>query len=64
VFCGFGLFAALAALAYLLHSNMLILLALAAGMVGLTALPVLERTYLRNWARYVPADANPGGNRS
>ena len=64
VFSSFGSFVALAALAYSLHSNMLILLALAAGMVGPTALPVLERTYLRNWARYVPAGANPGGNRS
>lgn len=55
VYCSFGSFAALAALAYSLQSNMLILIALAAGMVGPTALPVLERTYLKNWARYVPA---------
>ena len=64
VFSSFGSFIVLAALAYSLDSNMLILLALAAGMTGPTALPVLERTYLRNWARYVPAGVNPGGNRS
>ena len=55
VYWSFGSFAALAVLAYSLQSDMLILLALAAGMVGPTALPVLERTYLRNWARYVPS---------
>jgi DNA-directed RNA polymerase subunit RPC12/RpoP len=64
VFSSFGSFVALAALAYSLHSNMLVLVALAVGMAGPTALPVLERTYLRNWARYLPAGANPGGNRS
>ncbi len=64
VYCSFGSFAVLAALAYFLQSNTLILLALAAGMVGPTALPVLERTYLGDWARYVPLGTGSGGDRS
>ena len=55
VFASFGSFLVLAVLAYSLKSETLTLLAVAAGMVLPTALPVLERTRLRNWARYVPA---------
>jgi hypothetical protein len=48
---------ALAVLAYWFRDPGLILFALGATMVGSLALPVLERTYLRNWPRYVsPGD--------
>jgi hypothetical protein len=55
VFASFGSFLVLMVLAYSLKSEGLTLLAVAAGMVVPTALPVLERTWLRGWARYVPA---------
>jgi DNA-directed RNA polymerase subunit RPC12/RpoP len=55
VFASFGLFLILVLLAYLLKSQMLILLALTAGMAAPAVLPMLERTWLRSWARYVPA---------
>ncbi len=50
---------ALAALAYRFHSRDLVLLALAAALLGAAALPLLERTWLRNWPRYVSADQAP-----
>lgn len=56
VYGSFGLFAGLAVLAYSLQSSTLVLFALAAGMVGPTALPVVERTCFGNWVRYVPVD--------
>ena len=55
VMFSFGLFLVLVLLAYLLENQLLILLALTAGMAAPAALPVLERTWLRSWARYVPA---------
>lgn len=57
----FGAFLALAALGYLLHGNALIVLALVAGMAGPMALPVIERTWLRDWPRYAPVAAKTGG---
>jgi DNA-directed RNA polymerase subunit RPC12/RpoP len=55
VFASFGSFLVLVVLAWSLKSEALTLLAIAAGMVVPTALPVLERTWLRSWTRYVPA---------
>jgi DNA-directed RNA polymerase subunit RPC12/RpoP len=54
VFLGFGAFVVLAALAYRLQSQGLMLFAFGAAMAGALALPVLERTYLRSWPRYAP----------
>lgn len=42
------------ALAYWLESPGLMLFAFGAAMLGALALPLLERTYLRDWPRYVP----------
>ena len=55
VFASFGSFLVLMVLAYMQKSQVLALLAVAAGMVVPTVLPILERTWLKNWARYVPA---------
>jgi hypothetical protein len=60
VFLGFGSFVVLAALAYWLQSDGLMLLAFGAAMVSALALPLLERTYLRTWPRYASADRNHG----
>lgn len=48
----FVAFVGLAMLAWRLENNVLTLLALCAGVGGAVALPILERTYLRTWARY------------
>ncbi|MGB5081932.1 MAG: hypothetical protein WBO23_14440 [Burkholderiales bacterium] len=56
----FAAFLVLAVLAWRLESNALTLLALAVGVGGAAALPVLERTTLRAWARYAPLERNPG----
>jgi hypothetical protein len=45
---------ALAALAYALRSQPLLLFALGAGMAGAVATYVLERVWLRSWPRYLP----------
>ncbi len=52
VLLSFGTFLVLAAFAYWLQSQRLMVLTLGAAMVGAAALPLLERTYLRNWPRY------------
>ena len=52
---GFGSVLALGALAYWLKSDAFILATFAAAMLGSAALPLLERTWLRHWPRYVPA---------
>lgn len=52
VLLSFGLFVALAGLAYLLQSQALALVAFGAAMLGAASLPLLERTYLRDWPRY------------
>lgn len=62
VFFSFGSFIVLLALAYSLQSNALVLLALIAGMAGPTVLPVLERTHLRTWARYIRPGGDSGRN--
>lgn len=49
---GFGTFVVLVALAYRLRSQPRMLLALGTAMVSAGALPLLERTYLRNRPRH------------
>jgi len=49
----FAAFAAFAALAYWLPREGLYLAAFAAAMAGAAALPLLERTWLRAWPRYM-----------
>ena len=57
----FAAIVALAAFAYRLQSRGLVLVAVGAGLAGAAALPVIERTWLRAWPRYLPMvkDANP-----
>ena len=59
VVSGFGTFAALAALAYRLQSQSLMLYAFGAAMVSALALPLLERACLRTWPRYVSIIQSP-----
>lgn len=59
VLLSFGSFVALAALAYWLQREGLMLFAFGAAMAGALALPLLERTYLRTWPRYIAAAQNP-----
>jgi len=49
----FGATILLAAIAYSIRSQGMMLAAFGAAMLGALALPLLERTYLRNWPRYV-----------
>ena len=49
----FAAMVALAMLAYQRQSAGFALLAFAAAMLGALAVPLLERTYLRSWPRYV-----------
>src|SRR5687768_13325622 len=53
VLASFAAMVALGALAYRRQSAGLALLAFAAAMLGALAVPLLERTYLRSWPRYV-----------
>lgn len=53
VVLSFGAIVALAALGYWLQSQKLMMLAFAAAAAGSLAVPLLERTYLRSWRRYV-----------
>ncbi len=55
VFASFGTFLALALLAWAMKNESLAVLALFAGAAAPLVLPFLERTWFRNWARYVPA---------
>ena len=59
VLLSFGTFVALAAFAVWLQSQPLVLFAFGVAMVGALALPVLERTYLRTWPRYVSTVQSP-----
>jgi len=56
VMLNFAVIVALAAFAWWFHSRGLVLVALVAALAGASSLPLLERTYLRNWPRYVSAD--------
>lgn len=60
VMLNFLVIIALALSAYWLHNGNLVLLALFAAMAGAAAQPLLERTFLRDWPRYVSADRNAG----
>jgi hypothetical protein len=55
----FGTIVALAAAAYWFRSPGLTALIVAAAMVGSLALPVLEKTWLRTWPRYVSTRDSP-----
>ena len=52
VILSFAAFVVLAALAFWLQDQPLMLAAFAVAMAGAAALPLLERTYLRRWPRY------------
>lgn len=56
---GFGAFATLAAFAYWLQNQTLMLFAIGAAMAGALALPLLEHTYLRTWPRYASIVQSP-----
>ena len=56
---GFGAFATLAAFAYWLQNQPLMLFAFGAAMAGALALPLLEHTYLRTWPRYASTVQSP-----
>lgn len=53
VLLSFGTIVVLAASAYWFESQGLVLSAFGAAMAGALALPVIEKTYLRSWPRYV-----------
>ena len=55
VLLNFAVIVALAAFAYWFQSRGMVLVAVGAALVGASALPLLERTYLRTWPRYVSA---------
>jgi DNA-directed RNA polymerase subunit RPC12/RpoP len=59
VLAGFGGFVALAAVAYSTQSQALGLAAFAVAMLTALALPLLEKTYLRAWPRYVAPEETP-----
>jgi DNA-directed RNA polymerase subunit RPC12/RpoP len=55
VLFGFGAIAVLGLLAWWTQSHGLALATFGAAMLGSVVLPLLERTYLREWPRYLPA---------
>jgi hypothetical protein len=55
----FGIIIVLGAFAYWFQSQGLLLVTIAAAMLGTLALPVLERVYLKNWPRYAPQAQRP-----
>ena len=59
VLLDFAAIIVLAAFAYWFQSRDLVLVAVGATMAGAAALPVLERTYLRTWPRYVAIAQRP-----
>ena len=59
VMFNFAVIVLLAAFAWWFQSRNLVLVAVAAAMAGASAMPLLERTYLRRWPRYV-SYAPPG----
>lgn len=60
VMLDFAAIVVLAVFAYWFQSRNLVLVALFAAMAGATALPLIERTYLRSWPRYRLVEASPG----
>lgn len=61
VMVSFGTLAVLAAMAYWFRSEALALAAMGAAMLGAAAAPLLERTYLRSWPRYLPREQEQPG---
>ena len=57
VFVDFGLIVLLAAAGYWSQSRTPVLWALAAAALGASALPLVERTWLRDWPRYASKNA-------
>lgn len=55
----FGIIIVLGGFAYWFQSQGLLLVTIAAAMLGTLALPVLERTYLGKWPRYAPQVHEP-----
>ena len=54
VLLSLGTVVVLAAFAYWFQNQGLVVTALGAAMLGALAMPLLEKTYLRTWPRYVP----------
>lgn len=63
VMLNFAAIVVLAAFAYWFQSRELVIVAVGAALVGASALPLLEHTYLRNWPRYAPLAAGPEPDR-
>jgi hypothetical protein len=59
VLFNFAMIVALGAIAWWFPREGLVLLVLGAVLAGTAVLPLLERTWLRAWPRYVPADKAP-----
>ena len=57
---GTGTVLALAVLSYRMQNQGLLLAAMAAGMAAGGALALLERTWLRDWPRYISRPPRPG----
>lgn len=55
----FTIFVILATVAQRLQSQNLLLFAFGAAMAGALTLPLLERTFLRDWPRYAPKEQTP-----
>lgn len=60
VLFNFAVIVVLAVFAYSFQSRGLVVVAVGAAIVGAAALPLLERTYLRTWPRYVTIDPGSG----
>lgn len=60
VLLNFAAIVVLAAFAYWLQSRGLVVIAVGAALVGAAAMPLIERTYLRNWPRYAAIVQHPG----
>ncbi|MEK7436411.1 MAG: hypothetical protein AAB150_05975 [Pseudomonadota bacterium] len=60
VLLDFAAIVVLAAFAYWLQSRGLVVIAVAAALVGAAAMPLIERTWLRNWPRYAAIVQHPG----
>ncbi len=54
VMLNFAALVVLAAFAYWFQSQDLVIVAVGVAIVGASALPLIEHTYLRNWPRYLP----------
>lgn len=59
VLFNFAAIAVFVASAYWLHSKVLAIIAFGTAMLGALMLPVLERTWLRDWQRFVIAPVRP-----